>query len=306
VQNVEAWEKFVKSVYDNEIVKKIFVTGSNASLLDSKYATLLSGRYLKFEVMPPSFSEVLRFYKITSRFDLIDKKVEVLKIVDEFLEYGSFFEVLKEKKFKRDIILSYYDTIVFKDCIANSNIRDSKSFRELLHFYISNISNLYSYNSISKATGINDNTVKEYIRVFIDSYLCSEVLQYSYSLKTQIKQKKKAYCIDNGFLAQTSFRFSKDYGKLFENLVFSELKKAGAKIYFYNDTKNECDFICKLNDKTVAIQVCYELNAQNRQREFKGLEKLKYNVDEKIILTYDQNEEHQDIKVVSFWDYFYS
>jgi predicted AAA+ superfamily ATPase len=305
VQNVEAWEKFVKSVYDNEIVKKIFVTGSNASLLDSKYATLLSGRYLKFEVMPPSFSEVLRFYKITNRFDLIDKKVEVLKIVDELLEYGSFFEVLKEKKFKRDIILSYYDTIVFKDCIANSNIRDSKSFRELLHFYISNISNLYSYNSISKATGINDNTVKEYIRVFIDSYLCSEVLQYSYSLKTQIKQKKKAYCIDNGFLAQTSFRFSKDYGKLFENLVFSELKKASAKIYFYNDTKNECDFIYKLNDKIVAIQVCYELNAQNRQREFKGLEKLKYNVDEKIILTYDQNEEYQDIKVVSFWDYFY-
>ena len=172
-------------------------------------------------------------------------------------------------------------------------------------YYRISISGFGSYNSISKATGINDNTVKEYIRVFIDSYLCSEVLQYSYSLKTQIKQKKKAYCIDNGFLAQTSFRFSKDYGKLFENLVFSELKKAGAKICFYNDTKNECDFICKLNDKTVAIQVCYELNAQNRQREFKGLEKLQYNVDEKMILTYDQNEEHQDIKVVSFWDYFY-
>jgi predicted AAA+ superfamily ATPase len=304
VQNVEAWEKFVKSLYDNEITKKIFVTGSNATLLDSEYAILLSGRYLKFEVMPPSFSEVLRFYGILDRFDLLDKKVGVLKIVDELLEFGSFFEVLKEKKFKRDIILSYYDTIVFKDCIANSNIRDSKSFRELLHFYISNVSNSYSYNSISRATGINDNTVKEYIKVFIDSYLCSEILQYSYSLKSQIKQKKRAYCIDNGFLAQTSFRFSKNYGKLFENLVFSELKKAGAKIYFYNDNKSECDFICKMDDRMVAVQVCYELNAQNRSREFKGLEKLTFNIDEKVIITYDQNEDEKDIKVVAFWDYF--
>jgi predicted AAA+ superfamily ATPase len=304
VQNVTAWEKFVKSIYDNELIKKIFITGSNASLLESEYATLLSGRYLKTQVNPPSFSEILSFKGISNRLELFEQKSKVLNLLDEMLEFGAFFEVVAEKKYKRDIILSYYDTIVYKDCIANNNIRDTKSFKELLHFYISNVSNLYSFNSISKATGINDNTVKEYVRVCNDSFVCDEITQFSYSLKQQIKHKRKAYCIDNGFLAQTSFRFSRDFGKLFENLVFSELYKKGYKIYFLNDNKSECDFIVKDGDKTTALQVCYELNAQNRDREFGALEKLKIECDERVVITYNQNEEYEGILAVAFWDYF--
>ena len=70
--------------------------------------------------------------------------------------------------------------------------------------------------------------------------------------------------------------------------------------------KNECDFIYKLNDKIVAIQVCYELNEQNQKRELNALMKLPFDVDEKIILTYNQNKIIDDIKVVSFWEYFYN
>jgi len=105
-------------------------------------------------------------------------------------------------------------------------------------------------------------------------------------------------------LAQTSFKFSKDYGKSFENLVYTELVKGGYEIYFY--TKDvECDFIVKKDEKLIAIQVCYELTLQNREREWNGLRKLKLNVDEKILLTYNQNEEyHEEIKTVAFWDYF--
>jgi predicted AAA+ superfamily ATPase len=134
--------------------------------------------------------------------------------------------------------------------------------------------------------------------------VCDEITQFSYSLKQQIKHKRKAYCIDNGFLAQTSFRFSRDFGKLFENLVFSELYKKGYKIYFLNDNKSECDFIVKNGDKTTALQVCYELNAQNRDREFGALEKLKIECDERVVITYNQNEEYEGILAVAFWDYF--
>lgn len=304
VQNVTAWEKFVKAIYDNEVVKKIFVTGSNSSLLDGEYATLLSGRYISQKVTPPSFSEVLRFNKINTRLELIENKIKVLKLIDEMMEFGSFYEVLQERKYKRDLILSYYETIIFKDCIANNSLRDAKTFREVVHFIISNSSNLYSYNSIAKATGINDNTVKEYIRVLEDSYICSEIKQYSYSLKEQLKTKKKSYVNDNGFLAQTSFRFSKDFGKLFENLVFNELSKFGYEIYFFNKDF-ECDFICKKDEKLIAIQVCYELTSQNRQRELNGLKKLKIHCDKKYIITYDaEGEITDDIEIISFWDYF--
>ena len=304
VQNIEAWEKFVKAIYDNQLVKKIFITGSNSSLLDGEYAKLLSGRYIESQVYPPSYPEVLAFRGINNRFELIKRKAETLKIIDEMMLFGSFFEVLQEARYKRDIILSYYDSIVFKDCIANNKLRDSKTFREVTHFIISNCSNLYSYNSIAKALGINDNTVKEYIRVLEDSYLCSEITQYDYSLKKQIRSKKKIYINDNSFLAQTSFKFSQDFGKTFENLVYTEFKKRGYKIYFYNKGF-ECDFICKKDKKLIAVQVCYELTAHNRQREFKGLEKLKLEVSRKLLITYNQNDESQQgIEVVAFWDLF--
>ncbi len=304
VQNVKGWEKFVKAIYDNEVVKKIFITGSNSSLLDGEYATLLSGRYIQDRVTAPSFAEILQIKEIKNRFDLIDKKIEALKIVDEMMKYGSFFEILKEPTHKREIILSYYETIIFKDCIANNNLRDAKTFKEVVNFFISNSSNLYSYNSISKAVGINDNTIKEYIRVVEDAYMAQEIKQYSYSLKEQIKSKKKLYINDNGILTQTSFKFSKDYGKSFENLVYTELIKNGYEIYFYHKDF-ECDFIVKKDEKLMAIQVCYELTLENRERELNGLRKLKFNLDERILLTYNQNEiESEGIKIIAFWDYF--
>jgi predicted AAA+ superfamily ATPase len=304
VQNVKGWEKFIKAIYDNEVVKKIFITGSNSSLLDGEYATLLSGRYIQDRVTAPSFSEILNLKGIKSRFELIDRKVEALKIIDEMMMFGSFFEVLREPTHKREIILSYYETIIFKDCIANNNLRDAKTFKEVVNFLISNSGNLYSYNSISKALGVNDNSIKEYIRVVEDAYMAQEIKQYSYSLKEQVKSKKKLYINDNGILSQTSFKFSKNLGKNFENLVYTELIKGEYEIYFHNKDF-ECDFIVKKNEKLIAIQVCYELTKENRERERNGLLKLKLNLDEKILLTYNQNEiENETIKTVAFWDYF--
>jgi predicted AAA+ superfamily ATPase len=304
VQNVKGWEKFVKAIYDNEVVKKIFITGSNSSLLDGEYATLLSGRYIQDRVTAPSFSEILNLRGIKSRFELIDRKIEALKIIDEMMMFGSFFEVLREPTHKREIILSYYETIIFKDCIANNSLRDAKTFKEVVNFLVSNSGNLYSYNSISKALGVNDNSIKEYIRVVEDAYMAQEIKQYSYSLKEQVKSKKKLYINDNGILSQTSFKFSKNLGKNFENLVYTELIKGGYEIYFHNKDF-ECDFIVKKNEKLIAIQVCYELTKENRERERNELLKLKLNLDEKILLTYNQNEiENETIKTVAFWDYF--
>jgi len=294
VQNVPHWEKFVKSIYDNEVVNKIFITGSNSKLLDGEYATLLSGRYINKTIYPLSFKEVLYLNKINSYYELLDKKSEVLKIIDTLLEYGSFYEVLMNTK-KRELILSYYETIIFKDCIGNNSIKNGKSFKEIAHFIISNTSNLYSYNSLAKAVGSNEHTIKAYISYLEDSYLLKEIKNFNYSLKKQLHSKKKTYIVDNSFLAQISFRFSKDYGKLFENLVFNELLKQNYEIYFFND-KKECDFIVKKENKTVAIQVCYKLDNFNKDRELNGLN-LPFDVDEKIVITYNQNDTIDDIKI---------
>jgi predicted AAA+ superfamily ATPase len=303
VQNVTGWEKFVKAIYDNELVKKIFITGSNASLLEGEFATLLSGRYVSDTLYPPSFSELVAAMGISDTLSMLQNKPKLLATVESMMEYGSFWEVIKEDNQKRELILSYYDTIVYKDCIANNKIREAKTFKEVLHYLVSNATNTYSYNSLAKALGLNDNTVKEYIRVMESSYFMYELKSYSYSLKEQIKGKKKSYFIDNGFVAQTAFRFSENRGKLFENLVFSELIKKGYELFFINE-EGECDFIAKSSNGLIAVQVCYELTPQNIEREKVGLQKLKFNATKKIIITFNQSMQENDLEIVSFIDYF--
>ena len=98
-------------------------------------------------------------------------------------------------------------------------------------------------------------------------------------------------------MAQISFRFSKDYGKLFENLVYTELLKNGYEIYFYHKGF-ECDFICKKENKFYAFQVCYELNRFNKERELNGLRKLPFENMTKQIITYNQNEMIDGIEIL--------
>jgi predicted AAA+ superfamily ATPase len=306
VQNINGWERFVKSAYDADIFKKIFITGSNSSLLKGNYARLLSGRYITDYVYPLSFQEILNAQGIHSYKDLISAKPRVLGILDDILLYGSFPEVFKteDRDLKREILLNYYETIIFKDCIANHNVRDIKTFKELAFYLISNISSLYSYNSLARAVKSNENTVREFVNILEDSFLMFEVKNFSYSIKTQSRSKKKIYCIDNSFLNTISFKFSDNKGKLLENLVFTEfLKNNFEEVYFYQENK-ECDFILKQGKKLYAIQVSYEVGASNLEREMEGLRSAmkKLNIQRGYIITYDTEMQlDEKISMVPFW-----
>lgn len=303
VQAISGWERYVKSVYDNEAFKKIFITGSNSSLLNGDLATLLTGRYLATKVYPLSLKEILKINDIRTYIKLVEHSPKVLNIVDNMIKYGSFVEIYDNKEeFRRDILSSYYDTILLKDCVANNAIRDVKSFKELSYYLLSNVTSLYSYNSLAKSIDINDKSAKEYVSYLEDSYLIDELKHYSYSLKEQNNSKKKVYTNDNGFLS-LSYSFSENSGKLLENLVYTELIKAGHEVYFYN--KNfECDFIAIKEGRSIAIQVCYELHDKNKKREVGGLTKLPFEVDGKYIITYNQSDTLDTINVVKFWEYF--
>jgi len=306
VQAITGWEKYVKTVYDNEGFKKIFITGSNSSLLNGEFATLLTGRFLSSMVYPLSFSELLKIDGITSYLQLVENKANAMAIIDTMLKYGSFVEVIdSSEELKREIISSYYETILLKDCVSNNHIRDIKSFKELSYYLISNITSPFSYSSLAKAIGIHDKSAKEFIQYLQQAYLLSELKLFSWSLKEQQNNKKKPYLIDNGFI-NLSFQFSLNSGALLENLVFSEFCKAGKELYFYNKGF-ECDFIIKNRDNTLeAVQVCYELTNQNTKREVAALKKIDkyYKTISKTIITYNQETTIEGIKTVPFWKYF--
>lgn len=295
IQMVEGWEKYVKSVYDADAFKKICITGSNAKLLNSNYSTLLSGRYITNQIYPLSLNEILNHYNFNNSLTILQNKSTVLNLLDTVLKFGSFPEIIKKNdpQIMHEIATNYFDSILIKDCIVNKNIRDSKSFKELSFYLFNNISSLYSYHSISKAVGFNDISIKEYINTMSESFLIYEIAQFSYKVKQQIKSKRKIYCIDNGLISAVSLNFSENKGKLFENLIFSELVKFGCNnIFFYNENK-ECDFIIRIKDKLIAIQVCYEINNSNQDREIAGLEEVMkmFSIDKSYIITFSQSEQ---------------
>lgn len=305
VQNVSEWQKFVKSVYDAELFAKILLTGSNAALLADDYAVLLSGRYVRDTVYPLTFQELLDLSGIGDNLLKVTEKPRVLALVEQMLQFGSFPEVIKisDPELKRDALASYYETILLKDCIANSGIRDVKRFKLLTHYLMSNVGAPYSYNSLARGVGGNENTISQFVATLNNSYLLCEVINFSYSLKEQSKARRKCYCMDNGIMNAVSFAFSENRGKLFENLVFSELYKRGNEMYFHLEQK-ECDYIVKRGNSLIGIQVCRDLTEMNRKREMDGLTVAmkKHNLQRGIVVTYDQEEPDDGrIAVVPFW-----
>lgn len=309
IQNVVAWEKYVKSVYDSKRFKKILVTGSNAKLLNSHYAKLLSGRYLKTHIYPLSFCELIQNENMGDYHQLLQKKGFAINQMDTLFRYGGFPRIhsISNNAHRLELLKLYYETILLKDCIANYEIRNHEGFMQLAFYLISNVATQYSYNNLSKMIQSNENTVSNFIQIFQDAYIFYEIKSFSYSIQKQVRYKKKIYCVDNGLINAVAFQFSENFGKLFENLVYNELKKFfQTEIYFFNDDQ-ECDFIIQNNRSLIAIQACYRLTPENFDREVNGLKKAmkQLSIQKGYIITYDAEEKiSNNIHVVPFWKYF--
>ena len=293
IQNIELWEKWVKAKYDQKIFKKIFITGSNSKLLESQYISRLSGRYFSHFNQPFSFKEFLEFHKQDYYREYADNfsiKNKLIALFNKYLEQGGFPEAVICND--QDILKTYYQTILLKDVIDNNKIRNSFNLKQIAYFLITNATCFFSYNNIAKNLKIHENTVKEYVEYLKQSYLFDELKKYDFSLKKQNANKRKIYCADNGLISQIGFNFSKNNGCYLENLVFTELKRR-KKERFYHSDKYECDFVIKEGLKIKeAIQVCYELNSKNQNRELNGLREAMtaYKLKKGIIVTYNQDK----------------
>jgi len=309
VQVVKDWETFVKSVYDTETFKKIFVTGSNTSFLQNEYSSSLSGRYLDNTIFPYSFSEILKHNDIHTYFDLLNNKQKIFQLLDACLEWGCFPEIIstKNKEIKTSLLSSYFDSIIMKDCISRYQIADIATFRKLLLYSISNIGAVFSYKSLAIAAGTNENTAKKYINILNDSYIINDISNFAFSLKENVRNSHKLYVSDNGIINAVSYRFWDNKSKLFENFVFNELQKQQYDDITFATHTGECDFVVKKGFEYQAIQVCYELTAENGKREFGGFDAIEKEIklNKKTIITYNQEQQEKDIEVVPVWKYFF-
>ncbi len=301
IQNVTNWENWVRRMYDTRKDIKIILTGSSSKLLSKEIATNLRGRIYNLEIFPFSFREFLRFKKISfsNKSDIYKNSNKIKKNFKKYMQGGGYpFIVMNKEIPTNEILQEYYNSMIFRDVVERYKISDVKKLQILTKFIFESTSKEISYSRLSnkmKSLGfsLSRNTVQEYISYFEEAYLFFQVLKFEYSLTKQLGSIKKVYCIDNGLLNSVSFKFSKDYGKLLENLVFRELCSKKKKI-FYNRGKFECDFLLQEKEKLVgAIQVCYHLNDENKDREVKGLIEAtnKAKLKKGFILTMNQEDE---------------
>lgn len=307
IQNIEKFETFVRRLQDEG--KKIIITGSNASLLSKELGTRLTGRYKPFEVYPFSFLEYLDFKAVKLEKDsahVFEKKIMIIKRFEDFANEGGMPEYLKNKD--EDYIRTIYENILYRDIIARYSIKKQKILKELVSLLATNLSSQFTYNSIKKSLGLsNAVTVKEYISYLQNSYLFFELLRFDFSLKRQLNTARKIYIVDSAFHKITGLNFSSNKGRILENIVFIELKRAKKEIYYFTG-KNECDFIAKKGTKiTEAIQVCHSLDEKNKKREVNGLLEAmdKFKVNKGLLLTYEQEDEmrfeDKKITVMPVW-----
>ncbi len=280
IQNIDKWEKFIRYLVDKK--EKVLITGSNAVLLSRELGTKLTGRHLQTEMFPFSFKEFLS----------MKNKSPSINSFEEYLYNGGFPEYLKKED--PTILHELFYDIVAKDIAARFGIKNTDVLNKILIFLISNVGNEFSYNSIKKTFSIKSvQSVINYISFFENAYLIFTVPRFSYSYKQQQVNPKKVYSIDNGFSFNNSVSFSRDMGKMLENLVFLALRRKFKDIFYFREVR-ECDFVVKQDEKIMyAIQVCFDFNEETKDREVSGLlESLrKFNLKEGIILTYNQKDD---------------
>lgn len=288
IQEVDQWEKAAASFLadgNGDIV----ITGSNAHLLSSELATLISGRYVEIPVHTLSFAEFLMFRK----------KNDPKEIDDEFrlfLRYGGF-PGLHFLVFEDEIIVNYLNsilnTLLLKDVIARNDIRDSALLENTARYLTDNCGNISSGKGISDylksmKIKVSTDTVINYLGYLEKAFLFTKLNRYDLKGKKWLEVNNKFFLGDIGLRnGLIGFR-DKDISGVLENVVLNELLVRGFKTGVGVINGKEIDFIAENNNEKLYIQVCYQLNSEKvADREFGSLEMIGDNY-RKIVLTMDK------------------
>jgi predicted AAA+ superfamily ATPase len=306
IQNINNWERFVNRMYEKGI--KIFVTGSNAKLLSSEISSSLTGRNKLIELFPFSFSEYLRFIGTNFEPDRLTPKLKALLIKDfnQYMQTGGFPLVVKEND--TELVNGYFQDILYRDIISRYRLAQVNEIKQIGLYFASNIGKLFSYATLQNISGVKSlSSIKDYLYYYEQSYLFFYLKKFDYSVKKQIMNPKKVYTVDLGFANRLGFHFSENKGRLLENIVFLELLRRGKEVFYYSD-KNECDFLIREGLEIVeAIQVVYQLEAGNYERECRGLSEAMstYNIKRGLLIIYGADESFisgkEGIEVIPIW-----
>jgi len=292
IQNIPYFEKLVDGLYATENID-VYITGSNANLLSSELATLLSGRYIEISILPFSFVEYLKYRGI----DYDNKYLNYGALFYDFVNETSLPKGVELREEGFDKIYEYlevlYATIIEKDITQRNKINDKRAFNNVLKFVASNIGSQMSPSSISKALkadgqSVHHSTVEKFISYLVESFVFYCVHRFDIKGKKQLATQEKYYLVDLGLLNVLVGRErTSNRGHILENVVYLELLRRGYKIWTGTLRDAEIDFVVKnRNGEIEYYQVSWEIsNQETEKREFAPLEKIKDNYPKYLLTT---------------------
>ena len=313
VQNLEHWDLWVTKLYRRGC--NLLITGSNAKLLSSEMATVLTGRYLEMEVLPFSLSECFRFKGQERTVELPSERAELMLQTEDYMHYGGYPEIINSREITESYLSSLFDSIILKDVAKRYKIRKTTELYQLATYLISMFCNPFTYSSLKDDLNFSSkSTVQKFCDYLQQTFLFFFLPRYNNKLKLMQKAPQKVYVVDNGFLASSAFQTSENKGRLLENLVFLELtrrkKQAGGNLFYYRSRNDrEIDFVVREKFQIrQLIQVCYDMsNKKTEKREIDAIMECaeELNCNNLLIITWDQENVVQrgdyDIQILPYY-----
>ena len=295
VQNLDAWDLWVSELYRQG--KNLVITGSNAKMLSSEMATVLTGKYLQVEMLPFSLEELFDWHKLDLHHLMPEQGAECKVLTDDYLRNGGYPEVVASRQLVRSYLDTLFDSIVWKDVAKRHNVRNITDLNNLAVYLVSNFCNPLSANELAEELGLSSvNTTKKYMDYLHEPYLFYYLSRYNNKLKLMKKAPRKVYVVDNGFVAAKAFSVTENLGRLLENQIFIELVRRGydtEKTMFYYRSRNdkEVDFVLRQGAHIERlVQVCYDLSSpKTEKREVDAIVECagELKCDNLTIVTYD-------------------
>jgi len=319
LQLIPNWSKWVRRILDAEPIQ-IFITGSSSKMSSAELPTELRGRAWEVKVNPLTFKEFLRFKQVsidTEKISFVkEEEARFRFFFDEYLIFGALPAVaLTSQEKKQELLQSYFQTVVQKDIAERHKIDNDAALKTLLKLLLNS-----SYITISKlanslksmSIAVGKSTINNYLSYIETSYFMNELYIRNPAVINQLQYPRKVYFIDTGFMTALSTKFSKNMGRLFENLAFHTLTKTNETVYYYKDRKgNEVNFAILEEGKTTALyQVCFDLtDDETRTREISSLVKagMTLNCQNLNVISLKKPDTFklpQEIKVISAAEFF--
>lgn len=310
IQQVEGWEKAINSLsleYDADI----YVTGSNAYLLSSELATLISGRYVEIKMLPLSFKEYYGYYGKSglSREELFNN----------YLKYGGLPQLLslpQDEQVINAFLSSIYDTVILKDVLNKNKLKDIDVLKRVYAFLCTNVGSITSTNSVAKYIAqeakldksLRPATIGNILQMLENAFIIYRAERYDVKGKEVMKSLEKYYLADTGLKNIVAGYTLENYGHSIENVVYLELLRRGYQVYVGRSGGKEIDFVAKSNEETRYFQVTETLIDKNTLEREVAPFRNTGDFYEKTIITADKTyvTNFDGIKIVNLIDFLLS